>query len=108
VQILNRRGEVVRTVRRSKESAERLAKFKRTYRIPSQVAETRPITKVVEKPKTSLEELEEEEAKANAEKVNVIDTIKGIKDVAELEQYLNHPMKSVKTAAEKRFKELTK
>lgn len=59
-------------------------------------------------PKPNVVELE---AKANSEELKtteIIALVKNISSLEELEKYMDHEMKTVRTTAEKRFKELSK
>lgn len=73
----------------------------------SQMAE-QPKKKVeVETPKTYLEELEQKAEVKKETSIDLVNKIKEITEVGELDPYINHEMKTVRNAAEKRFNELT-
>lgn len=115
IQVLNNRQEVIKEILRDKETAERLLKFKRTYRVTQQIEKPKQRVIDIELPKTFMDDpkpnVVELESKTNTEELKtteIIALVKNISSLEELEKYMDHEMKTVRTTAEKRFKELSK
>lgn len=115
IQVLNNRQEVIKEILRDKETAERLLKFKRTYRVVQQIEKPKQRVIDVQLPKTFMDDpkpnVVEIEPKENSEELKtteIIALVKNISSLEELEKYMDHEMKTVRTTAEKRFKELSK
>lgn len=104
VQVLEM-GQVKGIILRPKSVADRLAKFKNSYRVLAPIEPPKQGT--FEKVE---ENLKKEEAKVTGfeKELKEIEAITNPKDVEKLQPYLEHEAKSVKLAAGKKFKELTK
>jgi hypothetical protein len=115
IQVLNNRQEVIKEIIRDKSTAERLLKFTRTYRVVQQIEKPKQRVIDVQLPKTfmddpqpSVVELTPKENSDELKTTEIIAIVKNISSLEELEQYMDHEMKTVRTTAEKRFKELSK
>lgn len=103
VQVLER-GQVARTVLKPKNVAERLCKFKNSFRMvaPIEAPKKGTFEKVEEK-------LNKEETKTPGfeKELSEIAAITDPKDVEKLQPYLDHEAKTVQIAAGKQFRSLT-
>ncbi len=104
---MNPAGETIRTFKRVPEVAERLAKFKKTFKIDAAILPPKKREVVPEKPNTFLDSHDEKDEIKMVDAIEKINAITKKADIGKLEEYLNHPMKTVKNLAERKFKELT-
>lgn len=86
-----------------------LSKFPRSFRVEAPIGSPKVRTpkveepKKVELPKTFMDDGNPKKQTAQ----EIIETVESITNLKELEPFMEHELKSVKTAAEKRFNELS-